>query len=161
MIEDLDVRRVAEGMLIRAKELLQKYGDLDPTGFVLEATGELEVVNLNGPDEAARRERAREFRQMARRATAVATFTIHHRIYRVFEPFRAEEKGKMPRGWIADRREHDCIEMRIEAPGQEPTNVMVPFSRHLNGMVEFGEQWEGPDDFKGPAPTSCEAEEGN
>ena len=159
-MEDLDVRKVAEGMFTRAKELLQKYGDLDPSGFVLEATGELEVVDLNGPDAAARRERAREFRQKARRATAVASFTICHNTYQAFEPFRAQEAGKMPRGWIADRQEHNCIEMRVEAPGQEPTCVIVPYWHHPNGIVEFGERWEGPEDFKGPAPPSCEGEEG-
>ncbi len=160
MMEDLDVRRVGEGLFAKAKELLQECGDLNLTGFVLEATGELEVVDLNGPDAAARRERKREFRQKARRATAVASFTICHNTYQAFEPFRAQEAGKLPRGWIADRQEHHCIEMRIEAPGQEPTCVIVPFYPNPNGMVEFGEQWEGPQDFKGPAPPSGESEEG-
>ena len=160
MIEDLDVRRVAESMFARAKELLQKYGDLNLTGFVLQATGELEVIDLYRPDEAARRDRAREFRQKARRATAVASFTICHTTYEAFEPFGAEHAGKLPRGWIENGHQHDCIEMRIEAPAQEPTCVIVPFYRHPNGIVEFGEQWEGPEDFKGPAPPSCKGEEG-
>jgi hypothetical protein len=160
MRESLDVRKVAETLFAKAKEILQEHGDLTPAGFVLEASGELEVIDLYGPDAAARRERAAEFRQKARRATAVASFTVGQKTYQVFDPFRPEEAGKMPAGWLEDRQEHDCIEMRIEAPGQEPKCVIVPFRRQRNGMVEFGEQWEGPEDFKGPAPPSCEGEEG-
>ena len=160
MGRQLDVRGVAESMFAGAKELLQKHGDLSPRGFVLEATGELEVVDLYGPNETERRERVREFRQKARRAITVASFTICHTTYQVFEPFRPEEAVEMPSGWVVDRQPHGCIEMRIEARGQEGNSVIVPYRRHPNGVVDFGEQWEGPEDFEGLPPPSCEAEEG-
>ncbi len=66
----------------------------------------------------------------------------------------------MPRGWIADRQAHHCIEMRIEAPGQEPKCVIVPLPRTRTGWLNFGEQWEGPQDFKGPPTPMAKAKKG-
>jgi hypothetical protein len=159
--ELLDIREIAQGLLTKAKKLLQEHGYLRPVGLILSATGELEALDLDGRDKPVRRQRIREFRHKARGATAVASFMIHEASYQVFEPLRLPpgETGEMPGGWVKDGQPHDCLDLRIEVPGQEPTSITVPFSRCENGTIEFGEEWEGPDDFKGPAPPRCEGEE--
>lgn len=148
MREVLDIREVANGIFARAKEILQQEGSLRTVRLVLNAAGELK-------DE-------QEVGQRAQGAPAVAFFTVCKTTYQVFEPDRLPpgESGKMPDGWIEDRQRHDCLDVRIEVPGQEPTCIVIPFRRCADGTIEFGEQWEGPEDFKGPAPPKCEAEEG-
>jgi hypothetical protein len=160
--EVLDVREVARRLFAAAKELLQKFGCLAPVGLVLNATGQIEPVDLDGEDKNARRECLRQFRRTGPSMTGVAFFTIRETSYQVFEPLRLPPglTDKMTGGWIDDGRPHNCLDLRIEVPGQEPTSITVPFRRFPEGVIEFGEQWEGSDDFKGPAPPMCEAEEG-
>lgn len=140
MSDALDVREVAKGVFARAKEILQHEGSLRPLRLVLNAAGE-----LKGWQEAGQR---------AQGSPVVASFRVCANTYQVFEPLRLPpgESGKMPDGWIEDGQPHDCLEMQIEAPGEKPTCIIVPFRRCWDHTIEFGEQWEGPEDFKGPAP---------
>ena len=160
--EVLDIREIAQGLLTKAKELLQEYGYLTPVGLILSATGEIEEVDLDGRDKTVRRQRLREFHIKARGATTAAFFMIREASYQVFEPLRlpSGETGEIPEGWIEDGQPHDCLDLRIEVPGQEPTSITVPFRRSADGTIEFGEQWDGPDDFNGSASPGSEAEEG-
>jgi hypothetical protein len=160
--ELLDIREIAQRLLTKAKELLQKHGYLTPVGLILSETWELEALDLDGRDKAVRSQRIRDFRHKARGATAVASFMIHEATYQIFEPLRLPpgETGEMPVGWIEDGQPHDCLDLRIEVPGQEPTSITVPFRRCENGKIGFGEQWEGPNDFKGPVPPRSAVEEG-
>jgi hypothetical protein len=148
MSEVLDISEVAKGVFSRAKEILQHDGSLCPVRLVLNAAGKLK-------DEP-------EAGQGAQGAAAIALITVCETTYQVFEPDRLPpgESGKMPDGWIEDSGPHDCLDMRIEVPGQEPTCILAPFSRCLDGTIEFGEQWEGMEEFRGPLPPSCEGKKG-
>jgi len=139
MSEVLDISEVAKGVFSRAKLTLQHEGSLPPIRLVLNASGQLRDVQ--------------EDRKRKQRASAVAFFTVCETTYQAFEPLRLPpgQSGKMPEGWIEDSQPHDCLGMRIEVPGQEPTCIAVPFRRCLDGTIEFGEQWEGREEFKGPA----------
>jgi len=148
MGEVLDISEVAKGVFSRAKEILVHEGSLRRVRLVLNASGELK----DEPEAGLR----------ARGVAAVALFTVCETTYQVFEPLRLPpgESGKMPDGWIEDSQPHDCLDMRIEVPGQEPTCIVAPFSRCLDGTIEFGEQLEGLEEFKGPLPPSCDGNKG-
>jgi hypothetical protein len=148
MSEVLDISEVAKGVFSRAKAILQHDGSLWPVRLVLNADGELKNEQEAG--------------QRAQMAAAVALFTVCETTYQVFEPLRLPpgESGKMPDGWIEDSQPHDCLGMRIEVPGQEPTCIAVPFLRCLDGTIEFGEQWEGLEDFDIPPTPSGEGKKG-
>jgi hypothetical protein len=182
MAEALDIWEVAKAIFARAKEILQQEGSLHPVRLVLNTAGELrsEHISSDGKTAACGLSRElfpsedsgvyfgvppaapREAGQKTKRAAAVAFFTIRQATYQVFEPYRLPPSapGKMPDGWIKDSQPHDCLDMRIEVPGQDPACIAVPFRRYPDGSIEFGEQWDGPEDFEGPAPPSSEAEGG-
>jgi len=148
MSEVLDISVVAKGVFSSAKEILQHEGSLCPVRLVLNAAGELKDEQQAG--------------QRAQGAAAVPLFTVCETTYQVFEPLRPPpgESGKMSDGWIEDSQPHDCLDMRTEVPGQEPTCIVVPFRRRLDGTIEFGEQQEGLVEFKGPLPPSCDGNKG-
>jgi hypothetical protein len=148
MSEVLDISEVAKGIFARAKEILQHEGSLSRVRLILNGDGELED--------------GREAEPRTETVAAVAFFTVCEKSYQVFEPLRLPpgESGIMPEGWINDSQPHDCLDMRIEVPGQEPTCIVVPFRRCPDGRIEFGERWEGPEGFDGPAPPTGEAEQG-
>ena len=148
MSEVLDISEVAKGVFSRAKEILQHEGSLPPVRLVLNASGQLKDIQ--------------EDRQRTQRAAAVALFTVCETTYQAFESLRLPpgESGTMPEGWIKDTQPHDCLDMRIEVPGQEPTCIVVPFRRCPDGTIEFGEQLEGLEEFKGPLPPSCDGNKG-
>ena len=148
MSEVLDISEVAKGVFSRAKEILQHEGSLCPVRLVLNASGDLKDEHEAG--------------QRAQGVAAVALFTVCETTYQVFEPLRLPpgESGKMAEGWIEDGQPYDCLDMRIEVPGQEPTCVFAPFRRCLDHTIEFGEQWEGVEEFKGPLPSSCDGNRG-
>ncbi|MGA2078646.1 MAG: hypothetical protein ABSH52_34600 [Terriglobia bacterium] len=148
MSEVLDISEVAKGVFSRAKEILQHEGSLCPVRLVLNASGQLKDVQ--------------EDRQRTQNAAAVAFFTVCETNYQAFEPLRLPpgESGKMPEGWINDSQPHDCLDMRIEVPGEGPTCIVIPFQRCPDGTIEFGQQLEGLEEFKGPLPPSCDGNKG-
>jgi len=144
----LDISEVAKGIFAVAKEILQHEGSLPPVRLVLNASGQLKNVQDDRP--------------RTQRAPAVAFFTVCETTYHAFEPLRLPqgEPGTMPEGWINDSQPHDCLDIRIEVPGQEPTCIVVPFRRWPDGTFEFGEQCEGRVDFDSPSPPSGRGNEG-
>jgi hypothetical protein len=148
MSEVLDISEVAKGIFARAKGILQHEGSLPPVRLVLNASGQLKDIQ--------------EDWQRTQMAAAVAFFTVCETTYQEFGPLRLPlgESGTMPEGWINDSLPHDCLDMRIEVPGQEPTCIVAPFRRCWDHTIKFGEQWEGPEDFKGPAPSPGDGDKG-
>jgi len=148
MGEVLDISEVAKGVFSRAKEILQHDGSLCPVRLVLNADGDLKDEQEAG--------------QRAQGAAAIALITVCETTYQVFEPLRLPpgESGKMPDGWINDSQPHDCLDMRIEVPGQGPTCIAVPFRGCPNGTTEFGEHWEGLEDFTGLGPPTWDGDKG-
>jgi hypothetical protein len=63
----LDVREVAQRLFAKAKESLQERGSWPPIGFILNATGEIEAVDLDAQDNTRR---ASTFASSARRRGA-------------------------------------------------------------------------------------------
>jgi hypothetical protein len=161
MEASMDVREVADLVFENAKQYYLEQGVLPRTCFLLRASGELIALPLD-KGRATEGEHCRNsLLQALQESDAVAIFTVRDSRYRCFPhevPLRPGERG-VPEGWIADGSLHDCLNMRIEVRGERAVYVAVPYHRHEDGTITFGEHSEGAEDFIGPAPPSA-ADEG-
>jgi hypothetical protein len=162
MEPSIDVRKIADMVFERAQRYCQEHGVLVRGCFLLTSSGELTVLSREDSD-AAERERCQPFRRMAPESDPVAIFTLRDSRYRCFpreDPLRPGEDEGVPDGWIADGKLHDCLNLRIEVPGEKAFCVAAPYHWDEDGTIAFGEASEGAEDFAGPAPPCCASEEG-
>ncbi|MBZ5561812.1 MAG: hypothetical protein LAP13_05265 [Acidobacteriia bacterium] len=161
----LNAKEVAYRMLETAKQNLKDNGYLTPVALLLKPDGTLRVFELILRSKEEGRESENVVSRAARKEKALATITIRDTTFKAFprEPGYkpSPEEGPEPQ-WLLDAMitPGHCLDMMIEVPGEVTTDVMVPYRRNQLGDYEFEEPSEGPINFNGQAPPSCEEEEG-
>ena len=160
----IDVMKVADELLEKGKAILQEKGSLPSTGFVLEMTGRVTVVDLGLHDKEAKNRAMQRLGQLAREVNSIAVFTITDSVYRCFPPEGKEppppiEDPARAENLKPDGKPRACISLEIKVPGQTPTIIMVPYRRDRLGKIQFGPHEQAPLDFRGPEPPDSAKDE--
>lgn len=164
MEPSLDIRKIANALLEKAKAYFHERGSLPPKGFIVEPSGKLAVVDLDFSSREATKGSQRTLAEEARAMKAVAVFTIRDATYRVFppdesDPRQAFDDPEQAKFFVPDGKPRTCVSMGIKIPGETEFNVLVPYRRDPFSGIIFGAHEEGPVEFKGPEPPSEEDEE--
>jgi len=154
MEPSIDLRKLADLLFEQAKRYGSENGVLPRGRVLLRASGALTALPMDGEGVTEREHQWEIVRQAAQEFDAVAIFTLRHSSYRCFPHGDPESPGEnsVPDGWIADGKLHDCLNLRIEVPGEKAIYLAVPYQRDNRGKIEFGESSEGAEDFIGLAP---------